>query len=71
MGIKRCRPSHTAILKAAKASCRKCGSKNNLEINHKIPLSNGGTCEASNLEILCKKCHDQYHGHDKSNKSLR
>ena len=56
------RPSFTAILKAAKAKCGKCKTTENLTINHKIPLSQGGTNESENLEILCRKCHDHYHG---------
>jgi 5-methylcytosine-specific restriction endonuclease McrA len=57
------KPCDTAILRAANAKCVRCGSKSDLEINHIIPLSQGGTNEASNLEIRCKKCHDKYHGH--------
>lgn len=56
------RPSITAILKAAKAKCEKCKTSKNLTVNHKTPLANGGTNEAENLEIVCRKCHDRYHG---------
>lgn len=60
--VKRSRPSFTAVLKAAKARCSKCSSQDELQINHKIPLSNRGTNDWRNLEILCKKCHERYHG---------
>ena len=56
------RPSVTAILEAAKASCEKCKTAKNLTVNHKTPLSQGGTNEAENLEILCRECHEKYHG---------
>jgi 5-methylcytosine-specific restriction endonuclease McrA len=59
MGEKR--PSYTAILKAAKAKCENCGTHNNLSINHIKPLALGGTNNAENLQILCRKCHDGYH----------
>ena len=68
--IKRGRPSFTAVLKAANAKCSKCGSQNDLQINHKTPIVNGGTNDWRNLEILCKKCHEKYHGII-SKKSLR
>lgn len=60
--VKRSRPSFTAVLKAAKARCSKCDSQDELQINHKIPISDGGTNDWCNLEILCKKCHEKYHG---------
>lgn len=53
------RPSFTAILKA---KCESCETTENLTINHIIPASVGGTHEAKNLEILCRECHDKYHG---------
>ena len=56
------RPSFTAILKAAKAKCEQRKTSGNLTINHKIPRSQGGTNEAENLEILCRRCHDKFHG---------
>lgn len=68
--VKRRKPSITAILRAANAKCVKCKSQDNLQVNHKIPLVSGGTNHWTNLEILCKKCHDKYHG-IKSKKLLR
>ena len=56
------RPSFGAILKASKARCERCNGTENLTINHKKPLAQGGTNESDNLEILCRKCHDRYHG---------
>lgn len=31
------------------------------EIHHKLPLSEGGTHDKSNLIALCKSCHSQIH----------
>lgn len=36
--------------------CKYCKSKENLTIDHKIPISRGGTDDPSNLQCLCKKC---------------
>ena len=69
--VKRSRPTFRAVLEACNAACINCQSKNNLTINHKKPISQGGTNDAKNLEILCENCHKKFHGSDKSKKSLR
>lgn len=42
-----------------KDECERCGIDDPrvLDVHHKIPLSEGGTGEQSNLETLCKNCH--------------
>lgn len=44
--------------------CSRCGSKNNLEEDHIIPKSHGGTDDNSNKRILCQACHDFRHAKD-------
>lgn len=36
--------------------CLKCGSTKNIEIDHVVPLSRGGTNLFDNLQPLCKSC---------------
>lgn len=36
--------------------CVKCGSQENLEFDHIIPISRGGSSTARNIQILCEKC---------------
>ena len=36
--------------------CAKCGSRENLEYDHIIPLSKGGSNTSRNIELLCEKC---------------
>jgi hypothetical protein len=38
------------------ARCRRCGSARNLEIDHIVPVSKGGTSEELNLQTLCRRC---------------
>ena len=45
--------------------CEQCYARGVLvpteEIHHKLPLSEGGTHDRSNLIALCKSCHSQIH----------
>lgn len=45
--------------------CKVCGSKENLQIDHKFPVSEGGRCYLDNLQVLCRNCNLA-----KSNRSL-
>ena len=50
-------------LKRLNYQCQVCGSKENITIDHIIPLSKGGTNDIDNLQPLCKSCNSR-----KSNK---
>jgi len=44
--------------------CVRCGSKKNLQEDHIIPKSRGGTDDPSNKRWLCEACHDFRHARD-------
>ena len=39
-----------------KYRCVKCGSRENLEIDHMVPLARGGSSRLENLQLLCQDC---------------
>jgi 5-methylcytosine-specific restriction endonuclease McrA len=46
-----------------KKVCDKCEEHRvDLQIHHKIPVSQGGTNTEENLQVLCNYCHDKAHG---------
>jgi hypothetical protein len=48
-----------ALLHKYKFKCVKCDKKDDLTIDHVVPVSKGGTDEYSNLQILCKACNSK------------
>lgn len=40
-------------------TCQKCSCKDNLTIDHKIPLSKGGTNDKENLQVYCLRCNQK------------
>lgn len=40
----------------AKGFCENCGATGVLEIDHKVPIIRGGSCEIENLQALCIPC---------------
>jgi len=58
----RSRPSHKKqrILEKNFFACVECGSTENLELDHIIPVSQGGP-DDDNLQILCSVCHHRKH----------
>ena len=47
------------VLHRARNRCEHCGSKNELTVDHIIPLSRGGSSHPSNLQSLCRKCNEE------------
>ncbi|MCD6371183.1 MAG: HNH endonuclease [Candidatus Aenigmarchaeota archaeon] len=39
--------------------CVYCGDNKNLQIDHIIPFSKGGTTNLDNLQTICKKCNSK------------
>ena len=45
-----------AVLVRDGGRCRKCRSARNLEVDHIVPLSKGGSSDEFNLQTLCRRC---------------
>ena len=56
-------PSHVRreVWRRDQGRCTKCGSRNNLEFDHIIPVSKGGSSTARNVELLCQSCNGSKH----------
>jgi len=61
--VKKCDWSSRYIKKAdrerllrSQSQCQECGAIENLEIDHVIPVSRGGTSDYDNLQVLCRAC---------------
>lgn len=52
-------PQWQDILEKYGNKCLKCGSENNLSMDHIIPLSLGGDHDISNIQPLCRKCNSK------------
>jgi hypothetical protein len=48
--------TRAALLSAAQHKCAACGSAEKLEIDHVVPISQGGTGDFHNLQVLCRQC---------------
>jgi len=48
-----------AVWRRDNGRCVKCGSQENLEYDHIIPFSKGGSNTARNIQLLCEKCNRQ------------
>ncbi|GGW89389.1 hypothetical protein GCM10010341_07730 [Streptomyces noursei] len=38
-------------------ACQSCGSRTELEVDHIVSVSRGGSWELDNLWVLCRTCH--------------
>jgi hypothetical protein len=45
-----------AVWRRDQGRCVRCGGQENLEFDHIIPLSNGGSNSERNVELLCETC---------------
>lgn len=48
-----------AVWRRDEGKCVKCGSRENLEYDHIIPLSKDGSNTVRNIELLCEKCNKE------------
>jgi hypothetical protein len=46
----------TEVWRRDEGKCVKCGSRVNLEFDHIVPVSKGGSNTARNIELLCQDC---------------
>lgn len=49
----------TTVFKRDNYTCKACGRKDNLTVDHIVQLSCGGTNNLENLQTLCKYCHEE------------
>jgi len=47
----------TLCLERDNRTCQDCDSKDNLEVHHILPVSQGGTNDLDNLKTVCFDCH--------------
>lgn len=52
---------YDAVVKYFGSKCNYCEEKKKLQLHHILPLSRGGINELGNIELVCKKCHDELH----------
>ncbi|MFD9561505.1 HNH endonuclease [Streptomyces sp. NPDC059994] len=45
------------VLTRDRFTCQKCGTRENLQVDHIVPVSRGGSWDLDNLWVLCGKCH--------------
>lgn len=45
-----------AVWRRDQGRCARCGSRENLEYDHIVPVSKGGNNTARNIELLCQDC---------------
>ena len=53
--------TRTEVWRRDNGKCAACNSKHNLQFDHIIPVSKGGSTSAKNLQLLCKTCNLNKH----------
>lgn len=48
--------TRAAVIVRDGGRCRRCRRATNLEIDHVVPISKGGSSEEHNLQTLCRRC---------------
>lgn len=51
-----CQSFSQVLIRSIYKSCLRCGSPDELEIDHVVPLSKGGTSTLGNYQVLCRSC---------------
>ena len=51
------------VLARASGRCERCGSREDVEAHHRLPLHSGGTNSPANGAALCRRCHRDAHRH--------
>jgi len=54
-------PVRIAVWRRDEGKCNRCGSRENLEYDHIIPVSRGGSNTERNVELLCERCNREKH----------
>lgn len=49
------------VLQRDEYECQKCSLKVDLEVDHIVPISKGGSHNIENLQVLCQECHHEKH----------
>ena len=52
-------------LSQANHTCLMCGTQLHLQVHHRLPLSEGGTHDQSNLTVVCRSCHPALEAQDR------
>ncbi|NBW22197.1 MAG: HNH endonuclease, partial [Caulobacteraceae bacterium] len=52
-------------LSQAGHTCCMCGTQLQLQVHHRLPLSEGGSHDQSNLAVVCRSCHPVLEARDR------
>ncbi|MXZ29814.1 MAG: HNH endonuclease [Acidimicrobiia bacterium] len=66
------RELRASVLRSDYDRCRKCGSQDELEVDHIVPIADGGDpWDSDNLQTLCRRCHRAKTGAEASGRAAR